>query len=78
MNMSKTAIVCGICNTINYRSNELTCKKCNAYFPTRTENFAHKKLIDKELIVTAAVGTVIASAVGTTAAALTFAIASVM
>jgi len=78
MNMSKTPIVCGICNTINYRASELTCKKCNAYFPTRMLDLPQKKLFDKDLFITAAVGTVIASIVGTTAAAVTFAIASVL
>jgi uncharacterized paraquat-inducible protein A len=76
--LAKTAIVCGSCNAINYRANEITCKKCGDYFPTPARTEIKKQLVNSDLLITLAVGTLVASLIGVATAVFTFVIASVI
>lgn len=76
MNSNQTPIVCGHCKTINYRSNELTCKRCGHYFTFKSQPVELKKGIGSEAFVTVAVASGVATVFGTTAAVLTFVLAS--
>jgi uncharacterized paraquat-inducible protein A len=49
--LAKTAIVCGSCNAINYRANEITCKKCGDYFPTPARTEIKKQLVNSDLVI---------------------------
>jgi hypothetical protein len=74
----KTPIVCGSCRTINYRTTELTCKRCGSYFPMKsTAPIEPKRGVSRDSLVQLAVLGGTATVCGTTAAALTVVIASV-
>ena len=75
----KLPIVCGSCRTINYRTTELTCKRCGSYFPMKkTAPIAKKLGVSRDALVQIAVLGGTATVCGTTAAALTLMLASVL
>jgi hypothetical protein len=76
---AKTPIVCAHCKTINYRTTELTCKRCGAYFSFKSQPLELKKSkFDGDAVVAVAVASGTAAVFGTTAAILTYVLASVI
>lgn len=75
----KKPIVCGACRTINYRTTELTCKRCGDYFPMLvTAPIERKRGVSRDSLVQWAVVGGTATVCGTTAAVITLLIATVV